>query len=107
MLTSFLAVAATLLCFQANTWYRVNGVGSGLNSTFKSRARTTFAGAIVSAVADLFLILVLGMHDGKETEEESTGYTGRRVEETAAYRPAAATTTTTTTTAAPVTATTV
>ena len=90
MLTSLLAIAATLLMFQANTWYRINGTGSGLNGNFTARARTTFGGAIIAAIADLFLLLVLGLHDEDEYEENV---------KTEEY-PAATTTTTTTTTAA-------
>lgn len=68
MLTSLLAVAATLLMFTANTWYRVNGVGSGLSGTFKTRARVTLAGAAIAAAADLMLIMVLGLHDEKDVD---------------------------------------
>ena len=68
MLTSLLAVAATLLMFTANTWYRVNGVGSGLSGTFKTRARVTLAGAAIAAAANLMLIMVLGLHDEKDVE---------------------------------------
>ncbi len=77
MLTSLLAVAATLLMFQANTWYRVNGVGSGLNSTFKTRAKTTVAGASIAAAADLLLIILLGLHDEKyiDTRKEPAATT--------------------------------
>jgi hypothetical protein len=73
MLTSLLAVAATLLMFTANTWYRVDGVGGGLNGTFKARAQTAIAGGAISAAGNLMLIMVLGLHDEKETVVDKRG----------------------------------
>lgn len=90
-------------------------MGSGLSGTFKARARTAFAGAIVSAIADLLLLIVLGLHDEKDTERfeikervEPVGGEGVGAVRPAVYHPTGTATTTTTTTAgAPATATTV
>ncbi|KAL4527928.1 hypothetical protein Ndes2526B_g07718 [Nannochloris sp. 'desiccata'] len=86
MLTSLLAVAATLLMFTANTWYRVNGVGDELDGTFKKRARTALAGAAIAAAANLMLLMVLGLHDEKDTDRfekrEEMGYRTGHVETT-------------------------
>ncbi|KAG7674879.1 hypothetical protein KSW81_002389 [Nannochloris sp. 'desiccata'] len=86
MLTSLLAVAATLLMFTANTWYRVNGVGDELDGTFKKRARTALAGAAIAAAANFMLLMVLGLHDEKDTDRfekrEEMGYRTGHVETT-------------------------
>jgi hypothetical protein len=88
MLTSLLAVAATLLMFTANTWYRVNGTGDELDNTFKHRARTALAGAAIAAAANLLLIMILGLHDEKDVdyshkrEEAGPGYRTGEVETT-------------------------
>lgn len=86
MLTALLAVAATLLMFTANTWYRINGVGDELDDTFKERARTALAGAAIAAAANLLLLIILGLHDEKDTDHfgkhEEAGYRTGGVETT-------------------------
>ena len=90
MLTSLLATAATLLIFAANTWYRVNGAGSGLSGTFKTRARVTLSGAAIAAAADILMLMALGLHDERETDRSDDKRGGGAL-------PTATTTTATTT----------
>ncbi|KAL4441894.1 hypothetical protein ABPG77_003810 [Micractinium sp. CCAP 211/92] len=91
-LIGILAVASVLLMDTANTYLMFNYI-QGFSGTMASRIRTTVAGAIVAAVADMFLILVIGWDSFASNE---------RVERHEHY-PAGATAvpaTTTTTTAA-------
>jgi hypothetical protein len=73
MATGLLIVASLLLIFMTNTWYRAwSGIGPDaiLTSTYNKRVKVTFAGAITGAVADLFLILFIGLHDEKSERRE-------------------------------------
>ncbi|KAL4852859.1 hypothetical protein ACK3TF_006065 [Chlorella vulgaris] len=68
-LVGILAVAAVLLMDTANTYLQYNYL-PGLTGTMLTRARVTVAGAIIAAVADLLLILLVGWHDDKTTYKE-------------------------------------
>ena len=85
-----LTVAALLLMFQTNTFYHIwSGTGiPNVDSTFNKRAKVAFAGALVGAVADLLLIIMIGLHDEKATPEERTG--ARAEEPMMTYVPLAA-----------------
>ena len=62
----------------ANTWYRAWGglaEGPTLTNAFKKRAKVTFAGALISAVAVVMTLLIVGFHE--ETAREEERYKGR------------------------------
>lgn len=74
-LIGMLAVAAVLLMDTANTYLMFNYI-PGFTGKMASRTRATVAGAIVSAVADLFLILVIGWDSfAPERRERHEHYT--------------------------------
>lgn len=50
-----------------------SGIPAGAtSSTYNKRAKVTFSGALVGAVADLLMIMFIGMHDEKAIVEERT-----------------------------------
>jgi hypothetical protein len=55
-----------------------SGLGNTIRTnTYSKRAKTTFAGALIGAVADLFMIIFIGLHDEKTTPEERRGSQGQ------------------------------
>ncbi len=62
-----LTVSALLLIFAADTWVRPWGAAelTYAGSSFEWRAKVAFAGALASAVCDLLLIGLMGLHDEK------------------------------------------
>jgi hypothetical protein len=76
MSTGLLIVASLLLINMTNVWYRAwSGIGDIpvlerglLTDSYDSRAKVTFAGALVGAVANLLMIFLIGLHDEKDTE---------------------------------------
>lgn len=79
-----LVVASILLCALTNTWYRgFSGLGQDFNNqTFSNRSKAVFSGSLVGAVADLFLILFIGLyreegHDDTEGRENVHVYAHR------------------------------
>jgi len=64
-----------------NVWYRawnaigeVPVVGPGVTSdSFNDRAKVTFSGALIGAIANLLMIILIGLHDEKETVGEHRG----------------------------------
>jgi hypothetical protein len=78
MSTGLLMVASILLIHMTNVWYRAwSGVGDAviLTNTYSTRAKATFSGALIGAVADLFMIIFIGLHNEKASivEERKGG----------------------------------
>jgi hypothetical protein len=97
-LTAFLAISSVLLMLQTNTWVRtITYEDSGLDNSFKRRAYVAFSGALVSAIANLLMLLLMGWHDEKAVAESGREKTGGYVTES--YQTTAPATTPATTTA--------
>ena len=77
MLTSLLSIASVLVMLTANTWYRAFDAGGNagglLSSIFNSRAKVMFSGALIGAIANPTLIILLGV----ETEKKSDSGTSK------------------------------
>lgn len=83
---------------QSNTWIRaITYQDSGLDNSFKKRAYVAFAGALICAIANLLMLLLMGWHDEKAMAEGGREKTGGYVTES--YQPTAPATTPATTTA--------
>jgi hypothetical protein len=59
----------------SQTWYRAFSGSNGTveSDTFSRRAKLVFAGAIISAIASLWQLMTLGVHDEKASWEERVG----------------------------------
>jgi len=62
-----LTVSTLLLVFAADTWIRPWNAAelTYAGSAFEWRAKVAFAGALASAVCNLLMILLMGLHDEK------------------------------------------
>lgn len=99
-LTGLLINATLLLMALTNTWYHAwSGLGATqTNAEFNNRAKAAFTGGLVGAIADILLIMTMGLHDErteKKREQFQTSHvhatTGVGVPateaETVGYRP--------------------
>jgi len=83
-LVGILAVAAVLLMDTANTYLMYEYL-PGVTSSMMKRVRVTIAGAIIAAIADLLLLLLIGFHDDTTTAKERGEVGGYNVNATGAY----------------------
>lgn len=83
-LVGILAVASVLLMDTANTFLMAKYI-PGFSGTMGKRLRTAIAGAIIAAVADMLLILIIGwdgrarhgdIHTTSYETQDTTAYTG-------------------------------
>ena len=77
------------LCFcRYRAW---SGIPAGTtSSTYNKRAKVTFSGALIGAVADLLMIMFIGMHDEKTPIEERTRGRGEQGQFQTSYVPTGA-----------------
>ncbi|KAL4522896.1 hypothetical protein Ndes2437B_g00055 [Nannochloris sp. 'desiccata'] len=81
MSNGLLIVASLLLIHMTNVWYHAwNGVGAVpgfgqgvLTNSYNRRAKVAFSGALIGAVANLLMMIFIGLHDEKATTAERRG----------------------------------